>query len=285
MNIRPANSSDLTAARRLMRPFVARGDLLARTDAELLELLPDAFIIEREGRPLGFVALEVYSPKLSEIQCLSFVAGDQGPAMIKRLVEQCVAKARLHDVLEVMAVVPAALEAVFNSCGFHLALPNQRKAMFVRPRDVPHACPADHLLSERSSEITIRDTEPREWKAIGDFLAPFVARSELLPRSEEQMRQLLQHGFVAQHEGRPVGFVALEIYSPKLAELQCLAVDEAYRGRRIGRRLAARCVGRALLHNVAEVMAITARDEVLRACGFDDCLPGSKTALFLSTRP
>ncbi len=116
------------------------------------------------------------------------------------------------------------------------------------------------------------------------FLTPFVARGELLPRSEDELLTLLHHGFVADAKGRIVGFTALEIYSEKLAEVQCVSVEEAYRGQGIGRRLIALCVDRARQLHIAETMAITAREEVLRSCGFDDRLPGAKIALFVRNR-
>ena len=283
MQVRPATPDDRLAAKRLMRLFVARGELLRRTDEELLTLIPNAFLAERNGTALGFAALEIYSPKLSEVQCLSFTSTSMGEEVVRELVRQCVARARQRGVLEVMAVVPVGLTLLLQSCGFRVALPNQRRAMFVRPAETPHAA-SEELLCDRSTEITFRDASAAEADTIRRYLQPFVDRNELLLRTPEQMNQLLQHGFVAEDQGRIIGFVALEIYSPKLAELQCLAVDPGYRGRRIGRRLVSRVIARAQQYSVKEVMAITSRDEVLRACGFDDCLPGSKAALFLRTR-
>jgi amino-acid N-acetyltransferase len=119
---------------------------------------------------------------------------------------------------------------------------------------------------------------------VARFLAPFVARDELLPRTEEELLTLLRHGFAAKAEGRIVGFTALEIYSEKLAEVQCVSVDDAYRGHGIGRRLVTLCVDRARQFQIAETMAISAREEVLRRCGFDDALPGAKVALFVRNR-
>ena len=117
-----------------------------------------------------------------------------------------------------------------------------------------------------------------------EFTAPFVARGELVRRSTKEMTSLMRHAFVAKVDGRIVGLAALEIYSPKLAEIQCLSVDASCRGRGIGKRLVALCVRRAREFRVAETMAISSRDEFLQACGFDYGLPGWKTALFYHTR-
>ena len=95
------------------------------------------------------------------------------------------------------------------------------------------------------------------------------------------MPRLVVHGFVAESAGRIVGFVALEVYSRKMAELQCLAVDADFQRRGLGKALVRRCVQRACELNIHELMAITASDALFRECGFDYSLPDQKKALFL----
>jgi amino-acid N-acetyltransferase len=281
MNVRKAHHDDLPAVQALMKPFIARGELLPRALDELVVFLPNAFVAEVEGRVAGFAALEIYSWKLAEIQCLSFhEAPPWGTELIQRLVQECVTRARERAVLEVVVVVPPALEETLKTCGFHYALPDQRKAMFARPGKVDRA----QLFPKDPEGIPIRNAVGADIAWLPEFLAPFVARRELLARSTEELKQLLRHAFVAEAEGRVAGFAAVELYSPKLAELQCLAVDEAFRGRGIGRRLTALCIQRAREHDVFEVMAITSREEVFRACGFGYGLSGPEMALFLRTR-
>ena len=283
MAVRAAHLGDVPAARQLMSPFVARGELLTRTEGEMWSLLPLSFLAEVKGRAVGFCALEIYSQKLSEIQCLSYEETERGPAIIGALLHACLQRAREHRILEVMAVVPPRLEPNLIDSGFQVVLPGQKKAMFIRTGRQP----ADN--DKRASkpllrEVAIRPANIGDALAIGQFLASFVARGELLPRTEEELLTLLRHGFVAEAQGKAVGFTALEIYSEKLAEVQCISVDEAYRGQGVGRRLVTLCVDRARELHIAETMAITAREEVLRACGFDDSLPGAKIALFVRNR-
>ena len=103
----------------------------------------------------------------------------------------------------------------------------------------------------------------------------------MLPRTSEQLSVLLKHGFVAKVEGKIVGFAALEVYSHKLAELQCLAVDPGMRRRGVGRALVSQVIRRAAKENVKELLAISASDEMFMACGFDYSLPNQKRALFI----
>jgi len=281
LTVRTAHLGDLPAVGRLMAPLVARRELLARTEGQMWKLLPGAFLAEEQGQAVGFVALEIYSQKLSEIQCLSYEQTDRGPAVIRALLQVCLQQAREHRIQEVMAVVPARLETTLAECGFGAVLPGQKKAMFIRTAGRGRAARNEPAAAAPPPGVSIRPSNSGDAAAVGRFLTPFVARGELLPRTEEELLMLLRHGFVAEAQGRIVGFTALEVYSEKLAEVQCVSVDEAFRGRGIGRRLVALCVNRAGKLRVAETMAITAREEVLRACGFDDSLPGAKVALFV----
>ena len=138
---------------------------------------------------------------------------------------------------------------------------------------------------ERSDfSFTVRATREADVEQLGFFIEPFVALGRLLPRTHDELTDLTRHGFVAEVNGRFVGFAALEIYSVKLAELRSLAVSSEYQGRGIGKALVQACVERAQQHNVFEVMAITSSEEFFQRCGFDFTLPGEKKALFLQTR-
>ena len=64
---------------------------------------------------------------------------------------------------------------------------------------------------------------------VQNFLQPFMDRKELLQRTSIEMQLLLKHAFLCRADGKLVGFSALEIYSKKLGEIQCLAVASAFR--------------------------------------------------------
>ena len=279
ITVRSAHLDDLPVIGLLMAPFVAQRELLARTMGEMWSLLPQSFLAEIGGRAVGFAALEIYSQKLSEIQCLSYEESALAPEIIMALLQVCQGQAREHRIIEAMAVVPPRLESTFNQCGFYGILPGHKRAMFIRGgRRSTGGNPSTRQAP--MGDVVIRPASNGDATSVARFLAPFVARGELLPRTEEELLTLLRHGFAAEAEGRIVGFTALEIYSEKLAEVQCISVEETYRGRGIGRRLITLCVDCARRLHIAETMAITAREEVLRSCGFDDSLPGAKIALF-----
>ena len=139
-------------------------------------------------------------------------------------------------------------------------------------------------------EITIRQAIPGDAAAIHALLRPYVMQRLLLARTEGEIVELTRHGFVANRavdgkEPQLVGFSAVEIYSTKLAELQCLAVHHDFQGSGVGRALVVHCVQRARELNVMEVMAISSSDEFLQSCGFDYALPDQKKALFCQLKP
>ena len=117
------------------------------------------------------------------------------------------------------------------------------------------------------------------------LLQPFVEKRKLLRRMRSELILLMANGYVAEvsdDNGLPtlVGFSAVEIYSRKLGEIQCLAVAEGYQGNGIGSGLVKACVDRAREKGILEVMAISASDGFLRQLGFDYSLPEQKRALF-----
>jgi len=132
--------------------------------------------------------------------------------------------------------------------------------------------------------VTYRSVTAEDLASLAEFIAPFVSSGRLLPRTAEELNELLAHGFVAEIRGRMVGFAALEIYSHKLAEIRSLAVDQTQQGSGIGRELVSRCVQRARDRQILEVMAITSADGFFSNCGFDFTLPGERKALFIQTR-
>lgn len=133
------------------------------------------------------------------------------------------------------------------------------------------------------SLVEIRPVRKEDLAELADFIQPFVTEGRLLPRTTEELEELVYNGFVARVDGKLIGFAALEIYSRKLAEIRSLAVVPEFQGKGIGRLLVEECVERARKRDILEVMAITSSEVFFRSCGFDFTLPGEKKALFIST--
>jgi len=98
-----------------------------------------------------------------------------------------------------------------------------------------------------------------------------VANGVILPRSDDEIATNIRSYTIATDtDDNIVGYVALHIHSPRLAEVRSLVVDERMRGRGIGRRLVELALdeGRAL--GVAEVLALTYSKEFFERLGFGE---------------
>jgi N-acetylglutamate synthase-like GNAT family acetyltransferase len=137
------------------------------------------------------------------------------------------------------------------------------------------------MTTQPDSNAIIRPARDADTPAIAALIEPFVQAGKLLPRSNAEIGDLVATSFVAELQGRIAGFAALEVYSPKLAEIRSLAVIDEQQRQGLGRALIAACVELARNRNVLEVMVITSSDDFFRGCGFDFTLPGEKKALFI----
>jgi len=132
--------------------------------------------------------------------------------------------------------------------------------------------------------VTIRTGTFADIETLVAFIKPFVEDGKLLPRTFDELDELMAHFFIAEIDDEIVGCVALEIYSRKLAEIRSLAVSKHHQGLGIGKKLVAACLALAQEKNILEVMTITSSEDFFVACGFDFTLPGEKKALFFQTR-
>lgn len=142
-SIRPATEQDLPLVVALLRPFVEQRKILRRTRLETAGLLSTGFVVEfenadQQSTAVGFSAVEIYSKKLAEIQCLVVSDAHQGRGLGGELVRQCVELARRRGIMEVMAI--SSSEKFLHDLGFDYALPDQKRALFyqLRSREEVH---------------------------------------------------------------------------------------------------------------------------------------------------
>jgi amino-acid N-acetyltransferase len=116
----------------LLRPFVEQRMILRRTRAEIAALMTTGFVVLYQDEIVGFASVEIYSKKLSEIQCLAVSQQHQGKGLGGFLVAHCVELARERGVMEVMAI--SSSDGFLLNQGFNYSLPNQKKALFIQLR-------------------------------------------------------------------------------------------------------------------------------------------------------
>lgn len=140
------------------------------------------------------------------------------------------------------------------------------------------------FIKTMTIEISIRNATINDIPALVHIIDPFVQQRKLLRRTEDELQLLIEHGFVAETAESIIGFAALEIYSPKLAELRSLAVLPEFQRTGIGKRLTLACVERAQQLQILELMAISSSETFFQSCGFNYTLPDERKAFFIQTR-
>ncbi len=102
---------------------------------------------------------------------------------------------------------------------------------------------------------------------------------KLLPRSREDIIELLSGFYVVDEDGIIEGCCCLEVYSPKIAEIRSLAVRNDSRGRDYGTLLVDACIRDAKLLNVRQILVVTSTPEFFEKLHFGLCL-NEKYAMF-----
>lgn len=104
----------------------------------------------------------------------------------------------------------------------------------------PHAdrTAAPRVPAVAPGRAAIRRARAADASAIAALIQRYVPDGTLLPRSPEFVAERANDFLVATVDGRVVGCVHLEEYSPSLAEVRSLAVDPAHQNRGIGVALA-----------------------------------------------
>lgn len=139
-HIRAAAAQDLPAVLDLLQPYVDRRVLLKRSREEMAVLLQTGFVASYsthaatvyDGEIVGFSSVEIYSRKLSEIQCLVVHEDHRRYGLGRHLVQQCIELARQRGVMEVMAI--SSSEQFLHELGFDYSLPDQKRALFYQLR-------------------------------------------------------------------------------------------------------------------------------------------------------
>ena len=128
ITIRPAKIGDIESIRLLIETYAKQQRLYPRSEAEIRRFIRSFFVAQAGRRIVGCVALEVYSPKISEVRSLAVEGQWAGKDIGSRLVEACLKRAKRRGIAEVMAITSS--EHFFEKQGFSFALPHEKKALF-----------------------------------------------------------------------------------------------------------------------------------------------------------
>lgn len=105
--------------------------------------------------------------------------------------------------------------------------------------------------------------------ALAELNNRFSAEGLTLTRTEAFVESHLDdYRVIRDDDGRVVGCVCLDEYSPSLVELVSLAVDPAHHRKGLGARLIAAAVDLAKRRGYPEIFAVSFADDLFQRCGF-----------------
>lgn len=104
--------------------------------------------------------------------------------------------------------------------------------------------------------------------AMQQLVAPEIESGVILPRSNDEIATNIRSYWIALDGEKLIGFVALHIHSPKLAELRSMIIDQSYRGQNIGTELVEKACEEGRRLGLKEVLALTYQQRFFERLGF-----------------
>ena len=100
------------------------------------------------------------------------------------------------------------------------------------------------------------------------LVAPEIESGVILVRSDDEIATNIRSYILAKDGSDLVGFCALHIHEPSLAELRSLIVKESYRGRKIGELLINKAIQEASMLGLQKVLSLTYKQSFFERLGF-----------------
>jgi amino-acid N-acetyltransferase len=120
-----------------------------------------------------------------------------------------------------------------------------------------------------ADEITVGKAHIGDVPGIAALVERYARRSEVLPRSPENIYETLREWVVARRDGEVVGCGSLVILWCDLAEIRSLIVTPELQGTGIGRRMVVALLAEASALQIPRVFALTRRPGFFARLGFE----------------
>ncbi|KIM10580.1 MAG: acetyltransferase [Sulfuricurvum sp. PC08-66] len=105
--------------------------------------------------------------------------------------------------------------------------------------------------------------------AMQALLWPYVEGGIILARSDDETATNIRSYILARQEGAIVGFLALHIHSPRLAEIRSLIVRDDLHGKGIGTQMIQEAIVEARKLGIQELLALTYAEHFFVRLGFE----------------
>lgn len=100
------------------------------------------------------------------------------------------------------------------------------------------------------------------------LVAPEIESGVILLRTDDEIATNIRSYTLAMDGDKLVGFCALHIHSPNLAEIRSMIIDSDYRGKNIGSELVNKVCQEGSLLGLKEVLALTYQKHFFERLGF-----------------
>ncbi len=196
---------------------------------------------------------------------------------VGRIVREAIEEKRGLEELAVETLqrhAPKVGQDVYTSLTINASLNKRSVAGGTGPTAVETALDrVRRMLRERSeaaadATVELRQARVDDLDAICALVDHWAVKGENLPRSREDIVKAILDFGVAVVDGKIVACAALWIYTPQLAEIRSLGVDEAYQGRGVGQALVRHFLDLARNLHIAKVIVLTRAPKFFEKVGF-----------------
>jgi len=118
--------------------------------------------------------------------------------------------------------------------------------------------------------IELKKAKLRDIKAMQELVESEVKDGVILRRSDDELATNIRSYILAYKDDKLIGYAALHIHSPKLAEIRSLVVDEVARGLGAGRDIVEYCKKEAKELGVEEILVLTYISDFFKKLGFEE---------------
>lgn len=117
-------------------------------------------------------------------------------------------------------------------------------------------------------EISFKKPTLQDIEMMQSLVAPQIENGIILARSDDEIATNIRSYTLAMDGEKLIGFCALHIHSPNLAEIRSMIIDDAYRGKGIGSTLVDKVCQEGQKLGLKEVLALTYQQLFFERLGF-----------------
>lgn len=100
------------------------------------------------------------------------------------------------------------------------------------------------------------------------LVQPEIDAGIILVRSDDEVATNIRSYTLVLDDDNIIGFAALHVHSPELAEIRSLIIDDAYRGQKVGSELVDTCVKEGKALGLKRVLVLTYMQQFFERLGF-----------------